>query len=141
MKKVIFLLFIISLLQLASCEDEILGGTKSLNINNNTSERMYYWYSREYAHFHYPDTILPLEKPVQIGEVAPNGGSGTGPINPSWEQIFSELPQNKFSVYFFETKPRTQEEWNELRNNPETFHRKDVSLEELKDNDYRIFYP
>ena len=43
----------------------------------------------------------------------------------SWRRVFNELPADKFTVYFFETYPETQEEWDELlENEQEKVYRK-----------------
>lgn len=123
-----------------SCEN-LLGGTQSLHVENKTNNRIYYWYSRNYTVYHYPDTLLPTTIPVQIGEVAPNNSSGTGGTNPNWDKLFAELPEGLFSVYFFDSKPANQQEWDSLRLHPERFSRKDVTQEELRVNDYVIPFP
>lgn len=123
-----------------SCEDT-LGGSQSLQIENRTEERLYFWYSRDYTVHHFPDTLLPTLFPIQIGEIAPNNSSGTGSINPNWDGIFAELPDNTFSIYYFDSKPANQADWDLLRSNPENYNRKDFSLQELKENNYMISIP
>lgn len=139
--KNLLLLSFISFVLVACPSDEFLG-KESLCVRNNSDSEIYYWYSHQYTQHHFPDTILPIEKPfidyVGIGNCA---GSDAGQ-NPYWQTIFSQLPGDKFSVYFFETYPETQEDWDELRNNMEELvERKDVTYEELKANDYVIEYP
>lgn len=123
-----------------SCEDT-LGGTQSLQIENRTEERLYFWYSRDYTVHHSPDTLLPTILPIQIGEIAPNNSSGTGSINPNWDSIFAELPDNTFSIYYFDSKPANQADWDLLKSNPENYNRKDFTHQELKENNYLISIP
>ena len=139
MKNLLLLSFISFML--VACHPEKFPG-KALHIKNNSNERIYYWYSSEYSVFHYPDTILPFERPVFIASCSAKNSDLASGYNPNWNNIFSQLPDDKFSVYFFETYPETQEDWDELRNNmQELVYRKDVTYEELKANDYVIEYP
>jgi hypothetical protein len=127
---------------------------KPLGIGNNSDHRIYYWYAHwsnydlstqyhyNYTDYHYPDTILPKERPAVLNfvnshEIADTGGECKIPI---WEKIFSELPNGKFSVYFFKEYPEIQEEWDSIRNN-NAYYRKDVTYQEFVDNDYNIYYP
>lgn len=134
-----FLLFLLILL--TSCPNEYNDGSKSLLIRNNSDEVISFWYSRTYSVHHYPDISMQITKPQLIPALIPNGGAGVGPDNPDWEFIFSQLPEGLFSIYFFETKPETQEDWDILRNNVENLYRKDITLGELIENNYTIEYP
>lgn len=139
MKKI--LLFII-LFTLTACPSDV--GEESLCIKNNSDKQMYFWFSYDFTKYHYPDTILPLEKPFEIRGAGRGGcvGNDAGQY-PSWQTIFSQLPANKFTVYFFETDdyPRTQEDWELLLSNTNKIHIKNVTLEELRENNYTISYP
>lgn len=137
-----FACVVICLIGLSSCPDEV-SGVKHLVIENNTDNRIYFWYSGEFTSHHYPDTLLPEKIPIDITGLAGMGGM-TGTMagqRPTWDVIFSQLPDSLFSVYFFETRPESQEEWDTFRNNYELIYRKDVSLVELRSNDYTITYP
>ena len=135
---------IVMSLILAGCPEEVTGN-KALCIRNNSNQEMYFWYSKEYFHYHYPDTELPVYLPINYQIRGTGIGGCVGSMEwqrPNWETIFSQLPEDKFSVYFFETYPETQEDWDDLRNNMEELvYRKDVTFEELKANDYVIEYP
>lgn len=130
-----------SLVFIVACEPNE-HGQNALTIKNNSEHDIYYWYSSKYQNHHFPDTIVPNEKPISIFFINANNGVLASGVDPNWNNIFSQLPDNKFSVYFFETYPETQEDWDELRNNMEELvERKDVTFEELKANDYVIEYP
>lgn len=142
--KILLLLSFISFVLVACPSDEFLG-EKSLCIENHSGKQIFFWFSYDFEHYHYPDTILPIEKPFEIRGAGSGGcvGNSVGQ-NPYWQTVFSKLPADKFTVYFFETDiyPETQEDWDELRNNMEELvERKDVTFEELKANDYVIEYP
>jgi hypothetical protein len=133
----------VSITQINSCRDKNPG--QPLSITNNTDERIYYWYSywktEGYINYHYPDTLLPNEKPAYFSSVAPHNSSGTGgDVDPDWIKIFSDLSGGKFSVYFFDEPIETQQEWDVVRQTYDLF-RKDVSYQELVDNNYSIDYP
>ena len=135
------LLPILLLIFLTACpSDDGLG--KSLCVKNNTNQRIYFWYSKDYSVHHFPDTTLQEALPLYINSASANNCAGAGSTNPDWQTIFSQLSEGKFSVYFFETYPETQEDWDELRDNMEELvYRKDTTFEELKANNYIIEYP
>ena len=127
---------------ISSCVDRHIG--EPLAIRNNSDIRIYYWYgywkTENYVNYHYPDTTLPEKKPVHLPSVAPHNGTSSGEVDPDWEKIFSELVGGKFSVYFFTNQINTQEDWNSIRQSY-NLYRKDVSYQELVQNNYRIYYP
>lgn len=142
MKTLAQLLIFISMIHLGSCRDKFIG--EPLSIINNSDYRIYYWYSywktEGYINYHYPDTILPIEKPVYLNTIAPHNATGVGEADPDWRKIFSELPEGKFSFYFFKESPETQEDWDLIRQTY-NLYRKDVTYQELVDNHYKINYP
>lgn len=117
-----------------------------IGIRNNSDQTIYYWverpHSRNFPNHHYPDTILPKGLTTLIFPIVP--GQMTDLVKAqtpaNWTRIFSELPAGKFSIYFFTERPRTQEEWDSVRKN-NNFYRKDVTYQELVDNDYIIDFP
>lgn len=134
----LFALFVL----LGSCIDKYPG--EPLVIENNTNSRVYYWFSYwesdNFSNYHFPDTILPSEKPIHLNSIAPHNSTGDGEEDPDWEKIFNELPQGKFSIYFFEIEPKNQSDWDAIITNYSTF-RKDVSYADFMANNYRISYP
>jgi len=122
-----------------SCHPDRFPG-KSLSIRNNSDERIYLWFSRDYSIHHLPDTSLPEAIPVNFNSVAPNAGAGVTGYDPDWESIFNQLPEGKLSVYFFDRLATNQAEWEEVKAN-HLILRKDTSFQELKDNNYVIYYP
>ena len=119
-----------------------------LNIRNNSDQTIYYWYAHwiyddNHIYYHYPDTILPSKEQIYtIWPVHPNSVvciDRTSRHN-NWKKIFSDLPAGKFSVYFFNEHPKNQEEWDLIRENYNLI-RKDVTYQEVVDNDYIIDYP
>ena len=138
--KIMLCLLTVSFL-FSSCEDLFHGDSDGLVIQNNTDKRIYHWYSNDHSRYHYPDTLLPAELPAFFGNTAPNNKAGSGDDTPDWTKIFEELPQGKFSVYFFNSKPKTQAEWDSIRVNADSVHRIDSDFATLKANKYYIYYP
>lgn len=122
-----------------SCVPDKYPG-KAMDIKNNSDNDIYFWISDNYSLYHYPDTILPANKPLYINYAPANGSAGSGGIDPDWNNIYSQLPQGKLSVYFFDKYANNQEEWEDVRVNHFVI-RKDITFEELKNNDYIIYYP
>lgn len=122
-----------------SCVPDKYQG-KAMNVNNNSDERIYFWISDDYSIYHYPDTILPTNKPLYINSAPAHGGAGSGGIDPDWNNIYSQFPQGKLSIYFFDKYANNQVEWEDVRVNHFVL-RKDITFEELKNNDYIIYYP
>jgi hypothetical protein len=137
MNKLIYIT-IISFFLFGCPSDEL--GKETLNIFNKSDHPIYYWYSYDFKNYHYP-YILPSEKPVNFHWIGINNGNGNeiGQY-PRWGTVYSELPEGKFTVYFFDKLATTQEEWEDVKINHLVL-RKDVTFEELKRNNYTIFYP
>jgi len=112
-----------------------------LLIQNTSSKRIFHWYSKDYPRYHFPDTLLPAVIPVFFGETAPNNKNATGSDNPDWVNVYAKLPSGKLSVYFFKSKPISQQQWELIVNNPDSVYRKDVTFDELKATGYTITYP
>jgi hypothetical protein len=125
-----------------ACRDKYPG--EPLSIRNNSDHRIYYWFSywrtATFPKYHYPDTILPNEKPVYLNSIATKNAIGSGESDPDWTKIFSKLPQGKLSIYFFDVLPETQEAWN-LIIQSYNLTRKDITYQELKSNNFTILYP
>ncbi len=134
------ILLIVLSVFLWACPSDI--GSESIVIKNNSDHIIYFWYSSEYEKFHFPDS-LPTNIPLIINSIdAGTGTGGSAGQYPSWQKIFSRLPKDKFTVYFFETYPEMQEEWDELlENKQEKVYRKDFTYEELQATDFHIYYP
>lgn len=139
MKK-IFVLLSVTILLVGCPSDEDLG-SQSLCIKNTSGKSIFFWFSYDFNNYHIPNVLLPSEIPMLIRGAGSGGcvGNDVGQ-SPKWDVVFSQLPEGKFSIYFFDKLATTQEEWNDIRVNNMVL-RKDVTFEELKNNNYTIFYP
>ena len=142
MRVIIYISLFITFLFYMSCRDKYQD--EPLTIQNNSDQRVYYWFSywrtTDFPKYHYPDTILPSERPISINSIAPKNATGDGESDPNWTEVFSKLPEGKFSIYFFNESPTTQEDWNLIRQTYELV-RKDITYNELKSNNFTILYP
>lgn len=146
MKKILkigLLLLLSYIVASSSCRDKYPG--EPLVIRNNTNNRIYYWFAYwnnfpEWKSYHYLDTILPNIRPPGIFSISAQNSTVDGEIDPDWETIFSKLPAGKLSVYFFMEDPEKQEKWDSIITN-NAYSRKDVTFQELVNNNYSIYYP
>ena len=146
MMKYVSFLIILIVSMANSCKE--YPGT-FMHIRNNSNQIIYCWYAhwiydKNHKNYHYPDTLLPatMPSPYNIRGLIPHRASEVSGVSeiPNWKKIFSELPEGKFSVYFFTERPEKQEAWDLIRENY-NLTRKDVTYQEFIDNDYIIDYP
>lgn len=139
MKK-IFVLLSVTILLVGCPSDEDLG-SQSLCVKNTSKQSVFFWYSYDFNDYHFPNVSLPLEIPLLIRGAGSGGcvGNDVGQ-SPKWDVVFSQLPEGKFSIYFFDKLATTQQEWDDIRVNNMVL-RKDVTFEELRNNNYTIYYP
>ena len=133
---------LVILLSASSCRDKYSG--EPMALRNNSDKRIYYWYpywkyDESWVDYCYPDTVIP-QKQYSLNSIAPHNGVWIGEIDPDYVTIFSKIPSGKYSVYFFDNYYETQQEWDSIRDN-RLYYRKDVTLQELIDNKYKICYP
>lgn len=86
MRVIIRVLLFITILFNISCRDKYPG--EPLTIQNNSNHRVYYWLSywktTDFPKYHYPDTILPSEKPISINSIASKNATGYGESDPNF---------------------------------------------------------
>ncbi len=147
-EKTILILILPLLLIIHSGCPKGVTGEEALCIVNRSGNEMSFWHSENYPTSHFPDTVLPVVVPIRDGYASPIRGAGKGGCvgsnvgqRPLWDEVFSDLPAGLFTVYFFDTRPTTQAEWDVLRNDTSKVHRKDVTYEFLKNNSFTITYP
>ena len=132
------------ILSASSCRDKYPG--VYLALRNNSDKRIYYWYpywkyDKNWVDYCYPDTVIPKERiSMKYHYIVPHSGVGVSEVDPDYVTIFSKIPSGKYSVYFFDNYYETQQEWDSIRAN-RLYYRKDVTLQELIDNKYKICYP
>jgi hypothetical protein len=152
MKIQTFIIFSV-LLSVSSCVDKYPGGP--FCIQNNSNDTLWYWYPNwkyydNWPRYCFPDTVLPFSM-THTGKVTslhitvtkrllPGNIRAVGEQDPDYQTIFASIPSGKLSVYFFKYVPETKTEWDAMFEKYDLF-RKDVTLQELIDNEYIISYP
>lgn len=87
----------------------------------------------------YPDTTLPFNE-ISMQTAAP-GQSNYYDFGFSGEELFSTLPSDTMSVYFFSTDTLNNNTWEEIRENYLVLRRDDLTFEDLEAMDWSIDYP
>lgn len=136
-KTIIFLLLISSLYK---CE-KAMDNKYAVYLENNVSYSIgcYFGLGGDFGTL-YPDTTLPVNNQYVIAEVK----SGSRYIYDSgieWEEIYSKLPQDTMSVFIFHSDTLDKYNWEEVRDGYKVLKRYDLSLEDLKQNNWTITYP
>ena len=139
MKNIVKITLVFLILLLTGCPEDKYPGTV-LGVQNNSSSAVYFWYSSDYTIHHFPDISLPEAKPLYFTSVAANSGAGMGEDDPDWIDIYSQLPDGKFTVFVFSKDVVDNTPWETVRDDYLILERFDVTLEELKALDYTLTY-
>lgn len=86
----------------------------------------------------YPDTILPCYN--DIYEVGINERKGNNSLS-SWKQVFHDLGTDTISVFILHSDTVKKYSWDIIRSEYKVLKRYDVSLRDLRDLNYTIYYP
>lgn len=113
---------------------------KALSLVNDSSKDVYFYNSEDFSKGHFPDTLLPMEKPIGLQFVKMNGKSGKY-VNPDWDFRYSIMPESKFTVFVLNANLVDSIPWIEIREDYEILARYDITLEELEESNYTIKYP
>ncbi|HDR50439.1 MAG TPA: hypothetical protein ENN90_02295 [Mariniphaga anaerophila] len=103
-------------------------------INNNANHTISYYVGESY-----PDTLIvqtkPILKTVQSNSSFKESDWGT------WDERFSQIEGDTLSVFIFHTDTLNKYTWEEVREGYMILKRYDLSLEDLKQNNWTITYP
>ena len=133
-RKISLIILPFSLLTLAfTCETDNDG--KALLLINNSDLDVYFYQSPDLSVGHFPDTILPIERPIGLQQIMANGRSGTF-TNPDWNSIYSDLPDGKYSMYVFSKQQVDTTDWEIIAENNFILARIDKTQNELEQSDY-----
>lgn len=104
-------------------------------INNHSAAPVYYLLS-----YSYPDTAI-TDQYTAIGSCVA-GSSSPAEFGKPWEKIFSrEIPGGKLIIFFFDRYPANNEEFRQMREDYSIVKRFELSLAELKANNWNVDYP
>jgi hypothetical protein len=141
-KKYLFALLILTLLQAHSCRKDPRCTSVShygLTIKNNHIKKINYAF-----YWNYPDTII-TEKYSPVGYSFPALKTGDSVIRGSgriacWESIFIDKP--KEWIYFFDQDSLEQIPWDTIKaTNRGILERREITLDYLRQNNFVITYP
>lgn len=134
--RLMFLTFVIltsySVLGSSGCDD-VLGFDSRLKIVNLSLKRIHFD-----GGYTYPDTSIALI--LHGEEVAPNSQQVFG-IQGKWEERFKDLPADTLMIFIFDVDTLTLVPWNRVRSEYKILKRYDLSLQDLKDRDWKVIYP
>ncbi|MDO4880740.1 MAG: hypothetical protein Q3983_05620 [Capnocytophaga sp.] len=88
---------------------------------------------------YYPDTLLPLGsnrlREIKINETLYE----TSMVQ--WNNILKNLPKDTLSIFIFNTDTLNKYSWEEIRRNYKILKRYDLSIQDLENLDYKVYYP
>lgn len=132
-KLTILVLLIITLA--FSCEKP--PGAKSVYriwIKNNSSIGISYLISKSY-----PDTLIP-DAENSLLMLTPSEDK-TYDQKEKWEMFFAQLPAGKLSVFFFNNDTLANYGFQQVRATYNILSRKDITLQDLQNNNFTVTYP
>ncbi len=127
------ILYLMGIILLKACE--FPGDTQHyFTINNNTNHVISYYISETY-----PDTSIietqPILKLVQPNSSRKESSWGT------WNERFEQINEGKISIFIFHSDTLNKYSWDKIRSEYMVLKRFDLSLEDLKQNNFTINYP
>ncbi len=94
------------------------------------------------GNFHqYPDTTLPDSKPALVNIPALQNYSFYTPNRKTYEKAIEELAADTLSIYIFSKSVYEDTAWSDVRSGYQVLQRYDLSLENLKQLDFKVPYP
>ncbi len=139
MKNLVVILSLFVICSYACVKQPFVDKFYTIIVTNNSSKKIRVYLADENASKQYPDTALPTSKPA-----LQNMGKGEScyfDSKTSWEENLKKLPSDTLSVYFISNDDYENEQWDSLRINYKILKRFDLSIENLKSNNYNISYP
>jgi len=125
---------ILSIILLVSCSvgcDKLTDHVYSIKVQNNTTDTIQF-----YASYVYPDTAIANEKP-RLQMVYPSDFSYWD-SKEKWEDI---LPSDTIYVYILSKKTVDKYNWDLIRSGNRILKRYDLSIRDLKKQNWTITYP
>ncbi|HMV25802.1 MAG TPA: hypothetical protein PLH27_08190 [bacterium] len=118
-----------------SCDgcSDALGFDSRLEVINNSTKKIHFD-----GGFTYPDTSIGE---ILSGEdIKPNSQRVFG-IQGRWEERFEDLPAETLMIFIFDADTLDQVPWEKVRSEYKILRRYDLSLQDLKDRDWKVVYP
>lgn len=137
---VIFLL-IVNIASLCRCDKIAMDKKYSIIVMNNASHSISCYFALGgYYGTVYPDTSLPASNQYIINDIKA-GSRYYYDSGIEWEEIYSRLPKDTMSVFFFHSDTLKAYSWEKIRNDYNILKRYDLSLDDLNRMNWIITYP
>lgn len=105
---------------------------------NHSEESVEFYFAKPGGGNLYPDTTLANEKPVFI--TVPPKQDRPAYLRVAYELFFNEIPSDTLSVFVLHTDTLNKYSWKEIRDSYMILKRYDLSLDDLKQLDFRVTY-
>lgn len=128
-------LVLLIVLYAMACKDFLpFDQVSSFWVENKSDELVYFLVS-----YQYPDTIIPDTYEKRYGVSA--GSKRPFDSKEKWEVVFDKLPADTLSIFIFSSDTLDTYDWQTIRSGYKIMKRYDVSLDDLKQNQWIITYP
>lgn len=136
----ISLLSILLITVCSKCDKVAMDYSYEINLVNNAEHSIGYYFGTggRYGTF-FPDSLPESNEYIMydISKVLRPGYESSL----KWRDFFKELPYDTLSVFIFHTDTLNKYSWAEVRDSYMILKRYDLSLDDLKQNDFTITYP
>lgn len=139
MNNLILIILLLFTIHFGGCEKGLTERKYAITIINNASHKIKFYVASLGSEHIYPDTLLP-PKEGPFNEIAPLM-SGYRDSSVPWEEVFKHLPADTLSIYIFHSDTLAKYSWDTIRSQYNLLRRYDLSLEDLKQNNYTVAYP
>lgn len=110
-----------------------------LENRSNSTIKAYLALGTEFVH---PDTSIELNSPISGFRTIETNNSTYFDSRIQWKEIFETyLPDDTLSVFIFDVDTLDYYDWDTIRRYYKILRRYDLSLENLKQLDFKISYP
>jgi hypothetical protein len=133
-----FLIFISFIMLLTANCKEIMESKDVISVVNNTNDDVQVILANSYDMNIYPDTMLPISKPI-LRIVRANNYRDFDCSN--WAESINRLPSDTLSVYIFDSDTINAYEWSEIAAGYKILKRYDLSVQDLDSMNWTITYP
>ena len=131
--------FILMLISVSGFTCVKFGETKyPLYIKNASNHTIAFYVAAVGIEHKYPDTALISNK-FEMGTIR-SGGSALWHSSVPFDRLFELLPTDTLSIYLFHPDTLAKYDWSVIRSEYKVLKRFDVSLDDLKGNEFEVTY-
>ena len=134
MKKIKFILLVITIIFIVTGCPDFLGNIYRIKIHNKTNDAI-----RFYINYNYSDTSISQNKPVLLDLIRPQRFVYFD-SKKKWEEVLVP-PNDTMSIFFFSESVVNTHTWEEIRDSYLILKRYDLSYYDLKYLKWEVTYP